>query len=254
MSARSFGAMRWVLAASLGLVSAAALLTAAGLHVRWESVATAALVIACLVWLLVVLTLPWNLHFKAKAVLFEMQRARERGLAERKDREEEARGVARRMLRISVLLHVASAALAAGGAWLSGAHWAYVFSGAYLFSGLFRPGVAWYVYLRTRLGIIGSEASFPPDDVKSLKAEVARVCAMACAAVDAEKKLREKVEQRDKANDARHKDLERRFTLLARKFEETIDRLTDNQQIISGIKAFLRLIDKGDATKEAAAP
>jgi hypothetical protein len=29
---------------------------------------------------------------------------------------------------------------------------------------------------------------------------------------------------------------------VARKFEETIDRLTDNQEIISGIKAFLRLV------------
>ena len=34
----------------------------------------------------------------------------------------------------------------------------------------------------------------------------------------------------------------RKLDAVARKFEETIDRLTDNQEIIAGIKAFLRLI------------
>jgi hypothetical protein len=113
------------------------------------------------VWLVVVLTLPWNLHFQAKATLFDMQRARERGLAVKKDREDEARRVARRMLRVSLALHAGSAALAAVGAPLSKNPWGYLFSGAYLASGLFRPGVAYYKYLRTRLGHLAAEASFP---------------------------------------------------------------------------------------------
>jgi len=53
--------------------------------------------------------------------------------------------------------------------------------------------------------------------------------------------------QRQLAEAARAGDqqLDRKLDSVARKFEETIDRLTDNQEIITGIKAFLRLVQPG---------
>ncbi|MGW2349103.1 hypothetical protein [Actinacidiphila glaucinigra] len=44
----------------------------------------------------------------------------------------------------------------------------------------------------------------------------------------------------------RAEDADRRITALAREFEATIDRLTDNEEIITGLKAFLRLLRAGD--------
>jgi hypothetical protein len=42
----------------------------------------------------------------------------------------------------------------------------------------------------------------------------------------------------------RSEESQRQLDAVARRFEETIDRLTDNQEIISGIKAFLRLVQR----------
>ena len=36
------------------------------------------------------------------------------------------------------------------------------------------------------------------------------------------------------------------MTALTRKFDESLDRLTDNRELIAGIKAFLRMI-RGDS-------
>ncbi len=244
--------MRGMIALTLGAASVAALLTALGLHVAWTTVLTTGMVLGCMAWLVVVLTLPWNLHFQAKAVLFDMQRSRERGLAVRKDREDEARAVARRMLRASIALHLGSAALVALATALSHGRWGYALSGAYLLSSIFRPGAEYYRYLRQRLGHLLAEVRFPPDDVKKLQAEVQRLAGLADKAIEAEKQIRAKLADVQKGSETRHRDLERRFTSLTRKFEETVDVLTDNQQIISGIKAFLRLVQTGDAVAEGA--
>ena len=40
-------------------------------------------------------------------------------------------------------------------------------------------------------------------------------------------------------------ELEGKIAALTRKFEESLDRLTDNRELISGIKAFLRMIREG---------
>jgi len=241
--------MRGVIAISIGLVAVAAMASLwlhFALPFAWASVATVGLVGLCLVWLALVLTLPWNLHFQAKAVLFEMQRGRERGLPVKADREAEVHRVARRMQRLSVALHLGSAALAAGvtAAWHVAAPWGYAFSAFYLLSGAFRPGVEYYRYLRQRLGHLASEVRYPPDDVKALKAEVARLRELADATKEALAKLQKRVGEVTGEAETRDRDLEMRFTALARRFEETIDRLTDNQQILGGIKAFLRLVQE----------
>jgi hypothetical protein len=63
--------------------------------------------------------------------------------------------------------------------------------------------------------------------------------------LEAEKGLRKELGEVRAQGQQRAAELERRLSAVARRFEETIDRLTDNQQIISGIKAFLRLIQQG---------
>jgi regulator of replication initiation timing len=224
------------------------------LHVPWEGVVSTGLALLCFAWLVVVLTLPWNLYFQSKAVLFEMQRAREVGIGVRADREKEAQRVERRMLRFSVGMHVGSAALAALATALSHGRWGYVFAGSYLLSGIFRPGIEYYRYLRERLGHLATEVRFPRDDVKALKAEVRELREKAGALEKAEEALRKRLEKEETRAEAKTRDLERRFVSLGRAFEETVDKLTDNQQILSGIKAFLRLVKTAGGDPEPAAP
>jgi hypothetical protein len=236
--------MRNAIAVCLALSFVAALASIFWLHVPWESVVTSGLVLLCLGWLVAVVTLPWNLYFQAKAVLFDMQRSRERGLEVRPDREQEAQRVQRRMLRFSVGMHLASAAVAAAVTAASGGRWGYLFSGFYLLSGFLRPAVEYYRYLRQRLGHLAAEVRFPRDDVQTLRVEVARLQGQADSSTRAEAELRKQLAELAKLSEARQLELERKLGSLARKFEETVDRLTDNQQIISGIKAFLRLLQQ----------
>jgi hypothetical protein len=45
-----------------------------------------------------------------------------------------------------------------------------------------------------------------------------------------------------KGCELRDHELDRRLDAVGRQFEDTISRLTDNQEVIAGIKAFLRLL------------
>src|SRR5690242_19838978 len=64
-----------------------------------------------LLWLVVVLTVPWNLFLAARHVLHEIQVSREAGIEVARHREDEARRIARRMLVLAVSGHVVSAAV-----------------------------------------------------------------------------------------------------------------------------------------------
>ncbi|MFC8461749.1 hypothetical protein ACFUJ0_33815, partial [Streptomyces sp. NPDC057242] len=63
-----------------------------------------------LLWLLLLLTAPWNLYFRAHAVLAEIAVSREKGLEVSGERDAEAGRIARVMLRVAVAGHVATAA------------------------------------------------------------------------------------------------------------------------------------------------
>jgi chromosome segregation ATPase len=126
----------------------------------------------------------------------------------------------------------------------SGGRWGYVFAGFYLLSGFLRPAAEYYRYLRQRLGHLAAEVRFPRDDVQALRVEVARLQGQADSSTHAEAELRRQLGELEKLSAARQLELERKLSSLARTFEETVDRLTDNQQIISGIKAFLRLLQQ----------
>src|SRR5438874_1730029 len=64
----------------------------------------------CLVWLLVVLKVPWDLYFQAHEVAFEQQRARERNVAITAGREVYIVNIKRKLLWLAVGAHLLSAA------------------------------------------------------------------------------------------------------------------------------------------------
>jgi hypothetical protein len=206
-----------------------------------------------LIWLLILLTLPWNLHFEAKHLLFEMQRSRERGIPVNPEREAYAVSLRDRMLKASVAAHVASAALMAGGTWLLGGSVGYYFSGFYLLGTFIRPGFEYYSYQRRRLRQMTEEVHYPREDVVKLRADVLQLKTRADRHDEQLEELTrslgqlgERLESRVAAlgNSSQEADrhLERQVTALGHKFEETIGRLTDNQEILAGIKAFLRMV------------
>jgi hypothetical protein len=195
----------------------------------------------CLLWLVVLLTVPWNLCFAARQVVHDIHESREAGIEVARRREDEARGIARRMLVLAICGHVVSAAVIAVVTYFSGAWIGYYFAGFYLLATGFRPIGAYTSHLRNRVTTLGQEARYPRADVLALRGQVDALSTTA-------QRLQEQLE--DVAADlagARHElqladhDLSRRMTLMARRFDETVDGLSDNQEIIRGLKAFLRL-------------
>lgn len=144
---------------------------------RWLGMPTGELLdwvigLASFWWLLVVVTIPWNIHFGARQVLAEAAESQGRGIAVN----EAHLAYARRWVRWSLLgalaLHLASAAglygLAVGGVSAIGYLGA---AAALLLTGL-RPAIAGYTYVSERLAAMGQAARYPREDILTMRADL----------------------------------------------------------------------------------
>jgi len=225
-----------------GLALIALLVAALAFKVELALVATLAMGVVCLAWLVAILVLPWNLFFRARHLLSEMSRSERRGIAVDADARAEAKVVAARMLKLSVGLHVASALLLCLGSFLLGQRLGYAFAGLFILSTFFRPAVEYYRYLHRKLTGYLDEVKVPREDAVKLAQDVAAVVAKTQAQQASLEKLERDLAQLTEAMRTGDQENGRKLDAVARKFEETIDRLTDNQEIIAGIKAFLKMV------------
>ena len=205
----------------------------------------------CLLWLMVILKAPWDLYFQAHAVTFEQQRSRERGLNLEKGRENYVQVVRKRLLSVAVGSHLVSAALIAAMTYFTGAKVGYYFAGFYLVSTLFRPAVAGYGYLRERLKAIGEESRYPRDDVEEMRRRLDTAENTVSQFRDELRRnehdlatMRGSLTELQGEKEREVRDLHNRLAMLSREFETTVARLTDNQEVIKGIQAFVRLISR----------
>jgi hypothetical protein len=168
--------------------------------------------------------------------------SREREIEVPAGREEEAGEIARRMLRFAVAGHIVSAAVLAVITYFSGAQVGYYFAGFYLLATLFRPAGSYLSHLRERVTTLMQEVRYPRPDVVTLTCRVDELVETTQKLTRDVELLQADLEAVKHATETRDHDLDRRITLMARRFEETVDGLGDNQEIITGLKAFLRLL------------
>lgn len=120
-------------------------------------------------WLLVIVTVPWNVHFQAKEVLAEAQISAEKGTEIDEKKLRYVNLLAKRSFWIAIALHILSAVglytLAATGISAVG----YISSGAALLLTALRPAIQTYEYLATRLRMIQQEFAYPREDVWELR-------------------------------------------------------------------------------------
>lgn len=202
-----------------------------------------------LVWLLVILKAPWDLFFQAQSVAFEQQRSRERGVSLTPGRESYVIAVRRRLLGFAIGAHLFSAALITAITYFTHGTTGYYFAGFYLLSTLFRPTVAAYAYLAEKLRSVGEEAHYPREDVVELRMRMEQAEVEARRLNEEIQTVREELRHaeefaanRDAELEAELTDQRQRLHALTREFEVTVSRLTDNQEVIKGIQAFVRLI------------
>ncbi|MBD2355153.1 hypothetical protein H6G41_11065 [Tolypothrix sp. FACHB-123] len=120
-------------------------------------------------WLLVIVTVPWNVHFQAKEVLAEAAQSREKGIPVEEKQIDYVKLLAKRSLWMALALHLFSAIglyiLAATGISAVG----YISSGAALLLTILRPAIRAYEYLYARLAMIRQEWQYPREDIMELR-------------------------------------------------------------------------------------
>lgn len=127
---------------------------------------------ASFLWLVLIVTVPWNVHFQAKSVLAEAEMSSDRDITIEPQQLRYVRLLARRSLWIAIALHVISAiglyGLSATGITPIG----YVSAGAALLLTVLRPAIAAYGYFVTRLSRIQESTVYPREDVVTLRFRV----------------------------------------------------------------------------------
>ncbi|MEZ4449692.1 MAG: hypothetical protein R3B09_09440 [Nannocystaceae bacterium] len=217
----------------------------------WQGVAPESLLLwgaggAALLWLVVLVTLPWNLHFRAREVIAEMRRSAEAGIRVTEAQLAFAEKVKRWTLVSALTVHLLSALVAALVAVFTGQALGYPFAGFYLLSCLVRPATAAIHQVRRRLEHLAEDTRYPRDDVMKLRGLVESHEELVKRHEEALAELRKAQDELVGQVGKQRADLEAKVSALARKFEESLDRLTDNRELISGIKAFLRMIREDD--------
>jgi hypothetical protein len=196
----------------------------------------------CFVWLLVLLKAPWDLYFQANAALFEFQRSRERGIPLTPGREEYVRRLRGRLGWFAVGAHVVSAGLVACVARYTGGQVGYWFAAFYLVSTAFRPTAAVYSYLAGRLREILHEVKYPREDVVEMRQRLRDLEHRAESLERQSEEARDAQSAERAAREEEDRELRQSLHAIGREFETTVSRITDNQEVIRGIQAFVRLV------------
>lgn len=222
-------------------------------------------------WFGAVLTVPWNLYFAARQAGHRLDAARRREIAVPAERASEVGTLAKRLLLVAVASHVVSAVVAAVVALVTGYEIGYYVAGFFLVGVLIRPAAAYFAYLRARIAAISREVGFPPDDVRTLREQVRFLterldAGESSAAARAESDARQLDELRDEVRrlDQRAREdqrsmgdgvardhaelvqrvgaVDQRVTIMAARFDAALDGITDQQEILAGLRAFARLM------------
>jgi len=126
-------------------------------------------------WLLVIVTVPWNIYFQAQQTLADAEISVEKGIAVNDRQVNYAKKLAQRSLWAALILHLLSAiglyTLSATGISAVG----YIGSGAALLLTGLRPAIGAYQYFIARLAAIQQGFTYPREDVSELRQRVSEL-------------------------------------------------------------------------------
>jgi len=145
------------------------------LHVSAGSFIDWVIAIAVFEWLLLIVTVPWNIHFEAKEVLAQAAESTKKNIAVDREQVQYVTVLVSRSLFVAIALHLFSAialyGLAAAGISAIG----YLSSAAALLLTVLRPAIRGYQYLAQRLKAIRREFLHPREDIVELRSRFAQL-------------------------------------------------------------------------------
>ena len=226
------------------------------LHVPVGNFIDWVIAIAIFEWLLLIVTVPWNIHFEAKEVLAQAAESTEKGIIVDDKQVKYVNLLASRSLFVAIALHLGSAiglyALSATGISAVG----YLSSGAALLLTVLRPAIRGYQYLAVRLTTIRSQFLYPREDIVELRSRFADLESTvrnwetkfnledpnSWVAVQERQQRATRIELTNLAASA--EDLrstnQAEHTKLARDAESAIAQLTDDGQFLNHVREIIR--------------
>jgi hypothetical protein len=127
------------------------------------------------IWLIIIVTVPWNVYFQAKSVLDQATVSQQYGINVDESQLPYVRSLQTRSLIIAIVLHLISAIalylLAANGVGTIG----YVGAIAALSLTILRPTISAYEYIYQRLRAILQQINYPREDVMELRQRFANL-------------------------------------------------------------------------------
>lgn len=123
-------------------------------------------------WLLVITTVPWNIHFEAREAIAEAALSSEAQIAIDSKQVDYVRMVARRSLWVVIALHLLSVIGLYGLAIAGISQIGYFGSAAALLLTGLRPAIRTYKYFAARIAMIRQQLQYPREDVVELRERV----------------------------------------------------------------------------------
>lgn len=209
-----------------------------------------------LMWMLVIIKVPWDLYFETKNVLFEMARSEEKHISITTER----RNYVIRMRRITgfiaVAAHIISSSIIAGITYLAHGEIGYYFAFFYLLTTFFRPAVEAYRYLMAKLAEIRGEVKVPREDAINLRNELDQAKAQLkllaeqldssnsriTANEEQQRSLQANINNLQFALQRAEQTYESRLKQLTTEIERMMTKAFDQQDVVNGLRAFARLI------------
>jgi hypothetical protein len=209
-------------------------------------------------WLYVIVTIPWNVYFEAKAVLDEADQSRAIGITINEAQQAYVQKVRRRALCVSIGLHLISAAALFALSFFHVTPVGYIASAAALLLTALRPGVRAYQYLWQRLMAIRLQVKYPREDVvelrgrtKALEDKVAgllreldfnNTSSFAAQQLIASAELREKLAALTSAQNKMLDDNQRAHEKILREGQLAMTKLSADSQFLDNVREIVRLI------------
>ncbi len=128
--------------------------------------------IAAFEWLLIITTVPWNIHFEAREVLAEADRSRTVGIAVIESDLSYTRKIASGFLAVALGLHLVSTGVLYALAVFGISSVGYIGSALALLLTVLRPTIRGADYIFVRLRSVRQAVLYPREDVQALRARI----------------------------------------------------------------------------------
>ena len=134
--------------------------------------------IAVFWWLMLIVTVPWNMHFAAKEILSEAEISERKAIKVDVQDIGYAQKIAKRYLQIAITMHVVSAVALSVFAYIGILPMGYWAALAALLLTFLRPAIRLHDYIVSKLSLIRQQIHYPREDVYELKTKVEAIDAV----------------------------------------------------------------------------